>query len=107
MVSLMQAMSSLPLFLFALPAGALADLVNRRRLIVFAQLGALLTACGMAALAWQGLLNESLLLLATFQLGVAAAFTSPAWQALIPEIVSREQLSPAIGPPAVGVAVRV
>jgi MFS family permease len=34
MVSLMQTMSSLPMFLFALPAGALADLVNRRRLIL-------------------------------------------------------------------------
>jgi MFS family permease len=102
MVSLMQAMSSLPLFLFALPAGALADLVNRRRLIVFAQIGALLTALGMSALAWNGMLNEALLLLATFQLGVAAAFTSPAWQALIPEIVGREHLSAAIGMSSVG-----
>ncbi len=102
MVSLMQAMSSLPLFLFALPAGALADLVNRRRLILFAQTGALLTAAGMAVLVWFGMLSQSLLLLATFQLGVAAAFTTPAWQALIPEIVSRDQLAPAIALSGVG-----
>jgi len=102
MVSLMQAMSSLPLFLFALPAGALADLVNRRRLIIIAQLGALFTALGMAALAWSGMLNQSLLLLATFQLGLAATFTTPAWQALIPEIVGREQLSPAIALNGIG-----
>ena len=102
MVSLMQAMSSLPLFLFALPAGALADLVNRRRLILFAQTGALLTAFGMAVLVWYGMLNESLLLLATFQLGLSAAFTAPAWQALIPEIVAREQLGPAIALSGVG-----
>ncbi len=102
MVSLMQTMSSLPLFFLALPAGALADLVNRRKVILIAQAGALLTAIGMALLAWQGMLGESLLLLATFQLGVAAAFTTPAWQALIPEIVGREQLAPAIALGGVG-----
>lgn len=102
MVSLMQTMSSLPLFLFALPAGALADLVDRRRLILFAQAGALLTAAGMAAMAWSGMLNQSLLLLATFQLGLAAAFTTPAWQALIPEVVGRKQLAPAIALSGVG-----
>ena len=102
MVSLMQTMSSLPLFLLALPAGALADLVDRRRLILAAQTGALLTAVGMAALAWFGQLNAALLLLATFQLGVASAFTMPAWQALIPEIVGKEQLSPAIALNGVG-----
>ena len=57
MVSLMQTMGSLPLFLLALPAGAMADLVDRRRLILAAQTGALLTAAGMAALAWFGQLN--------------------------------------------------
>jgi len=102
MVSLMQTMSSLPLFLFALPAGALADLVNRRRLILFAQAGALLTALGMALLAWYGMLNQSLLLLATFQLGLASAFTMPAWQALIPEVVGRKNLAPAIALSGVG-----
>ncbi|NQX02007.1 MFS transporter [bacterium] len=102
MVSLMQAMASLPLFLFALPAGALADLVNRRKLIIFAQTGSLLTALGMAGLAWAGMLNQSLLLLATFQLGLAAAFTTPAWQALIPEIVGRQQLAPAIALSGIG-----
>ena len=102
MISLMQTMSSLPLFLFALPAGALADLVNRRRLIIAAQSGALLTAAGMAVLAWLGMLSPPLLLLATFQLGLAAAFTTPAWQALVPEIVGRELLSPAIALSGVG-----
>lgn len=102
LVSLMQTMSSLPLFLLALPAGALADLVDRRRLILFAQTGALLTAVGMALLAWYGALNQSLLLLATFQLGVASAFTMPAWQALIPEIVGREQLPAAVALNGVG-----
>ena len=102
MVSLMQSMSSLPLFLFALPAGALADLVDRRKLIICAQSGALVTAMGMAILTWMGRMNEALLLLATFQLGLATAFTTPAWQALVPEIVGKKNLSSAIGLSAVG-----
>jgi MFS family permease len=102
MVSLMQAMSSLPLFLFALPAGALADLVNRRSLIICAQAGALLTAVGMAILAGLGMLNQSLLLLATFQLGLAATFSMPASQALIPEVVGREKLPAAIALSGIG-----
>lgn len=102
MVSLMQTMSSLPLFLLALPAGSLADLVDRRRLILIAQGGALLTAVGMAILALTGKLTAAMLLLATFQLGVATAFTTPAWQAMLPEIVGKTQLSAALGLQSIG-----
>ncbi|MEI9896573.1 MAG: MFS transporter [Chthoniobacter sp.] len=102
MISLMQTMSSLPLFLLALPAGALADVVDRRQQILLAQIGALLTAVGMALLAYFGRLNEALLLLATFQLGTATAFTTPAWQAMIPELVGRPLLTPALALNAVG-----
>jgi MFS family permease len=102
LVSLMQTMTSLPLFFFALPAGALADLVDRRRLILLAQVGALLTAVGMAILAYAGRLDSTLLLLATFQLGIASAFTMPAWQALIPEIVGKSQLSSALALGGIG-----
>src|SRR5882672_4925488 len=66
MISLMQTMSSLPLFLLALPAGALADVIDRRKLILAAQGGALLTASGMAIFALMGQLSAPLLLLATF-----------------------------------------
>jgi MFS family permease len=102
LVSLMQTMASLPLFFFALPAGALADLIDRRRLIILAQTGAMLTAAGMSVLAYLGELTPPLLLLATFQLGIAAAFTMPTWQALIPEIVGKAQLSAAISLGGVG-----
>jgi len=102
MISLMQTMSSLPLFLLALPAGALADLVDRRKLILTAQVGALLTALGMAGLALTGKLSTPLLLLATFQLGIATAFTTPAWQAMLPEIVGKPQLSAALGLQSIG-----
>jgi MFS family permease len=102
MTSLMQTMSSLPLFLLGLPAGALADLVDRKRLILIAQVAALLVAAGMAGLAWLGALNPTLLLLATFLLGVASTFTMPAWQALVPEVVGRPELSHAIALNSVG-----
>lgn len=102
LVALMQTMSGLPLFLLALPAGALADLVDRRKLILAAQAGALLTAAGMMGLAFSGNLTPPLLLLATFQLGVASAFTMPAWQALIPDLVGRPQLSAALALGSVG-----
>ncbi len=102
LVTLMQTMSSLPLFLLALPAGALADLVDRRRLIIWAQIGAFVTAAGMVFLALSGNLTAPLLLLATFQLGVASAFTLPAWQALIPDILGRQQLSAALALGSVG-----
>lgn len=102
MVSLMQTMSSLPLFLLGLPAGALADLVSRRRLILIAQTGALLTATLMAALAWVGALDKTVLLLATFLLGTASTFTMPAWQALVPEVVGKAHLSRAIALNGVG-----
>jgi MFS family permease len=102
LVALMQTMTGLPLFLLALPAGALADLVDRRKLILLAQVGALLTAAGMTYLAFAGKLSAPLLLLATFQLGVASAFTMPAWQALIPDLVGRPQLSAALALGSVG-----
>ncbi|HWB02305.1 MAG TPA: MFS transporter [Verrucomicrobiales bacterium] len=102
MTSLMQTMSSLPLFLLGLPAGALADLVDRKRLIMTAQIGALSIATGMAAMAWLGALNPGTLLLATFLLGVASTFTMPAMQALVPEVVGKPQLSSAIALNSVG-----
>jgi len=102
MISLMQTMSSLPLFLLALPAGALADLVDRRKLILAAQIGALLTAAGMVLLVYFGMLNEALLLLATFQLGVATAFTTPAWQAMIPDLVGKRLIGSSFALSGVG-----
>lgn len=92
LVTLMQSMSSLPLFLLALPAGALADLVDRRRLIVVAQLLSALVTLVLAGIAWRGGLNPGVLLGITFLLGTGMAFTLPAWQAMIPGIVPREAL---------------
>ncbi|HKZ72424.1 MAG TPA: MFS transporter, partial [Steroidobacteraceae bacterium] len=96
MVSLVQAATTLPVFLFALPAGALADIIDRRRLMLVTQacMAALAVALGLAVLA--GAITAVGLLLFTFALGVFAALTAPAWQAIVPRLVPREELPSAI-----------
>src|SRR5512133_4351896 len=59
MVALIQTATSLPMFLLALPAGALADVVNRRRLLLFTQTWMLLAAGALALLTWLGLMNPT------------------------------------------------
>jgi MFS family permease len=96
MVSLIQVATSLPMFLFALPAGALADIVDRRKMLLVTQAWMLLAAAGMAGFTLAGLTNPLLLLLFTFALGIGAALNAPAWQAIVPELVPREQLPAAV-----------
>ncbi len=102
MVSLVQAAASLPMFLLLLPSGALADLVNRRRLLFASQSWMLLIAMALSALTYFSLMTAWALLLCIFLLGIGSAFTSPAWQAMIPDIVSENQLQAAISLGSVG-----
>lgn len=96
LVTLMQSMSSLPLFLLALPAGALADILDRRKVLLAAQTGALVVTAGLALLSWAGYLSPIALLAVTFLLGVGVSFTIPTWQALLAEIVGRQHLTSAL-----------
>lgn len=96
MVALVQAAMSLPIFLFALPAGALADILDRRRLLIGTQCWMLLIAGILAATALMGIINPWILLSLTFLLSAGAALTGPAWQAVVPELVEPEELSTAI-----------
>ncbi|MCW5556900.1 MAG: MFS transporter [Verrucomicrobiae bacterium] len=96
LVTLMQSMSSLPLFLLALPAGALADIVDRRRVILVAQIAALGVTALLVALAWTGKLTPGVLLGSTFLLGITVAFTTPTWSALLAEIVEKRDLPGAL-----------
>src|SRR6058998_1141133 len=77
MVSLVQAATTLPLFLLALPAGALADVLDRRRILLVAQV-------------W-------MFLVITLAIGAGSAIDLPAWQAIIPETVPREELPASVG----------
>lgn len=105
MVALVQAATTLPMFLLALPAGALADIVDRRRLLLITQTWMLAAALGLGALTVVGKTGPVALLAFTFLLGLGAALTSPAWQAIIPEVVSRDELPAAVALGSIGINV--
>jgi MFS family permease len=96
LVALVQAATSLPAFMLALPAGALADVIDRRRLLLFTQGWMTVAAAGLGALTLAGWTSPSLLLFFTFLLGLGSAANGPAWQAIIPELVPRRELAGAV-----------
>lgn len=95
-VSLIQAATLGPIFLFGIVAGALADIVNRRTLLLLGQGWSMLSAGLLALLTSQGLVTAESLLLLVFSLGVGTAFSLPAFQAMIPDLVPRDLLRPAV-----------
>jgi MFS family permease len=96
MVGLMQTAENAPLFLLALPAGALADIVDRRRLLLYTQAWMLCSAVALGLLTLFGITTPWVLLLLIFSLGLGAALNAPAWQAIVPELVPRSELSAAV-----------
>src|SRR5258706_7163702 len=102
-VSLVQVASSLPMFLFALPAGALADIVDKRRFLIGSEIFLTVVAAMSAVLVWFDLINPSILLLFTFLLGAGAAFTAPAWQSIVPQLVPKQDLTAAVASNGVGI----
>jgi MFS family permease len=102
LVALLQTAESLPIFLLALPAGALADVVDRRKLLLFTQAWLCLAAAGLGVLTLLDLATPPILLLLAFTVGIATAVNVPAWLAITPELVPREQLSAAAALGGVG-----
>ncbi|MEA2445870.1 MAG: hypothetical protein QOJ12_3162 [Thermoleophilales bacterium] len=96
LVALVQSAVTLPVFLTALPAGALADIVDRRRLLLVTQSWMLLSAAALAVLTWQNAVTPGLLLALTFSLGLGTAMNMPAWQAIQPELVPRGEFPQAV-----------
>jgi predicted MFS family arabinose efflux permease len=96
LISAIQAASSLPVFVLAIPAGALGDLVDRRRLILVTQLLMLLASAGMAVLAALGDLTAGVLLGLLFVIGCGTAASAPTWQTLQPELAPADQRAEAI-----------
>jgi MFS family permease len=94
-VSLVQVAVSFPLFLFTLPAGALADVIDSRRLLIAVELAILAISVIFASLVSLGLATPALLLATTFLLGVGGALTSPAWAATTPLLVAKRDLDSA------------
>lgn len=96
-IALLQAAASAPMVLLVLPAGVLADAVDRRRVLVISQLGMVLAAVLLAAATWTGTVTPALLLLLTAALGVGSALGNPAWQTLMTDLVPRDEIAPAVG----------
>jgi MFS family permease len=102
MVALLQTVESVPMFLLALPAGALADVIDRRRLLLGTQGWMAVAAASLGVLTLLGLVTPWSLLVFVFALGLGAALNMPAWQAVIPELVPRDELPAAVALNSVG-----
>src|SRR5262245_46430424 len=95
-VSLVQAASNLPFFLLALPAGALADVVDRRRFAIFALGWLAAVSALLAVLFYAGRVGPGTLLALTFAIGAGGALLAPAFAAIVPELVPSDELEPAV-----------
>jgi Na+/melibiose symporter-like transporter len=92
LISLMATVASLPFLLFTLPAGVLADKVNRQKFVCGINLWLAAMAAALAVLGWLHLLNPYLILASVFLVGVGFAFNAPAWTSIVPQVVSDGEL---------------
>ncbi len=95
-ISMVQTASTLPVLLLGLPAGAIADIVDRRRFLLLTQAGMLLAALLLGIASLSGFVTPAILLFLTFAMGVGAALNGPAWQAVIGEVVPPSDLAGAV-----------
>src|ERR1700720_3019883 len=102
MVSLVTAATTLPVFLVILPAGALADMVDRRRFLLATQGWMVVAAALLGILTLRHEVTPWMLLGFTFVLGLGAVMNDPAWQAITPEIVSSHNHEAAVALNSVG-----
>ncbi|WP_395945482.1 MFS transporter [Brevundimonas sp.] len=102
-VAMVQAATTLPMFLFALPGGALADVVDRRKLLIVSQLLILIGAAALASSTHLGLTTPLVLLALTAVMGLGAALSAPAFQAIVPELVEKPALADAVALNSLGV----
>jgi predicted MFS family arabinose efflux permease len=94
-VALTQTAAALPFFLLALPAGAVGDIVDRRKVLLFTQIWMAFAALVLALVTLSGRMSPMLLLILTFALSAGDAFESPTWRAVLPELVAKEDLAAA------------
>jgi MFS family permease len=95
-VALVQSAATLPVLLLGLPSGALADMLDRRRFLIGTQLWVACVACLMCLTLWMGWMNAPLLLALTFANGIGLAMRWPVYAAVMPELVPRAELAPAV-----------
>ena len=102
-VALVQAASSLPICLFAIPAGALADIFDKRKFLIVVESITTAVSAIYAVIVGLGWATPGNLLVFTFLIGAAGAMTVPAWQAVVTYLVPKDDLPPAIAANSVGV----
>jgi MFS family permease len=95
MVALVQTASSIPVFFIGFAAGAVADIIDRRALLILTQVWMLIAAAVLSFLTYSGTTTPFLLLLLTFLLGLGSAFMTPAFQAIFPDLVRKRTELPA------------
>src|SRR6202049_2863173 len=91
-VPLTQTASALPFFILALPAGAIGDIVDRRKVILFTEVWMAGVALVLTVMTIAGTISPVLLLILTFALSAGDAFETPTWRAVLPELVQKEDL---------------
>lgn len=96
MVALVQASTTLPIMLFSLASGAIADNFDRRRVIIIAQLFMLAVSVTLTVFAYLGFITPWLLLTFTFLIGCGTALNNPSWQASVGDMVPRDHLPAAV-----------
>ncbi len=101
-VSMVQAATIMPVFLLAIPGGAMADIVDRRVFLIGCQVWTFAAAALLAILTLSGAMTASWLLILTFVIGIGTALNNPAWSAVVPELVPREDLVQAIALNGIG-----
>jgi MFS family permease/quinol monooxygenase YgiN len=95
-VAMIQVAGTLPIFLLAIPAGVLSDIVDRRKLLICIQLLLALVSAALMALAFANRLSVEVLVGLTFVGGVGAALMGPTWQSIVPELVPKSELRNAV-----------
>src|SRR5467141_3664814 len=91
-VALTQTASALPFFILALPAGAIGDIADRRKVILFTEIWMVVVAVVLTVMTISGRMSPVLLLILTFALSAGDAFETPTWRAVLPELVRKEDL---------------
>ncbi len=102
-VALVQAAATLPIFLLAIPAGVLSDILDRRKFLIAIQFLLGLVSLSLMLLSTAGLLSVSSLVALTFLGGIGAALMAPTWQAIVPELVEKPDLKSAVALNSLGI----
>ncbi len=102
-VAAVQAAGVLPIFLLAIPAGVLSDILDRRRFLIAIQLMLGSVSLTLMALSLAGLMSVSALIALTFVGGIGAALMGPTWQSIVPELVPRSELKGAVALNSLGI----